>query len=258
MVQNRIVRFLVYFAIFLSVVQIAGRTEVQVWLASHGWNFNMELIGNYAPLFLSILLIDVTYQIGKRQNQIADEQSKIERHRMYKQIYSLVVQVEREMDQFISEAFTIFLCINQKESKPNISNLQNKITACLNQIKESEVDFHILKFSQSDKAYVKIEELVQSASSIVYIVSMLNDLYSNKIDELKYPQRDDIVAIDDPDIDIYTRNVIARMIELNEMSPMHLVDSIDKFLARRKELFDSENNILSLIREEAYADYHSR
>lgn len=86
---------------------------------------------------------------------------------------------------------------------------------------------------------------------------MFNDLYSNKIDELKYPQRDDIVAIDDPDIDIYTRNVIAKMIELNEMSPMHLVDSIDKFLARRKELFDSENNILSLIREESYADYNA-
>ena len=247
-----------YFGVFLFFVQMVGHNEVQTWIARYGLKFNLELIGTYAPLFLSILLIDVTYQIGKRQNKIAHEQSKIERHRMYKQIYSLVVQVERETDQFISEVFAIFLCINKKESKPNISNLQSKITACLNQIKESEVDFHILKFSQSDKVYVKIEELVQSASRIMYIVSMFNNLYAKKNDELKYPQRDDIVAIDDPDIDIYTRNVIAKMIELNEMSPMHLVDSIDKFLARRKELFDSENNILNLIKEEAYADYHSR
>ena len=255
--QERILRYIIYFSVFLFVIQIVGHTEVQAWIASHGWKFNMELIGTYAPLFLSILLIDVTYQIGKRQNQIAEQQSRIERHRMYKQIYSLVAQVERVTDQFISEVFAIFLCINQKESKPNISNLQSKITACLNQIKESEVDFHILKFSQSDKVYVQIEEFVQSASRIVYIVSMFNDLYANKIDELKYPQRDDIVAIDDPDIDIYTRNVIAKMIELNELSPMHLVDSIDKFLARRKELFDSENNILSLIKDESYVDYHA-
>ncbi len=257
MIRNTIYRYLLYFLIFISLVQILGHSQVQAWLASYGGKFNIELIGTYAPLFLSILLIDVTYQIGKRQNAIADHQNRIERHRMYKELYSLVVQVERETDQLISEVFQIFLCINQKESKQDISHQQSKITSCLNKIKESEVDFHILQFSQSDKLYVKIEELVQSAATIINIVSVLNDLYANKIAELKYPQREDIIEINDPNTDKFTRNIIAKMVELNEMSPMHLVDSIDKFLAKRNELFGSDNNILSLIKDESYVDYHA-
>ena len=70
------------------------------------------------------------------------------------------------------------------------------------------------------------------------ILSMFNDLYSDKITELKYPQRDDILEIDDPNIDIFTRNFIAKIIELNQMSPMHLVDAIDAFMNKRNELFD--------------------
>ena len=255
--RRRILRYLVYFGVFITFVQILGHRQVQAWFTDFGWKLNIELIGTYAPLFLSILLFDATNEIGKRQNKIADRQSRIERHRLYKDLYSLVVRVERESNKLISDLFNMFFYINETECTSRIRQKQSDLSDCLSRIKESEVDFHILRFNQSDNVYVKIEELLEIAEYMINIVTIINNSYSKEIINLKYPLREDVIKGDNIDIENMTRNLIEMMIEINEISSINLVDTFDQFLAKRKELFGSENNILNLIKEEANADYQA-
>ena len=108
--MNKILyRYFIYFVVFIFLVQLIENNQFQLWLASCGFRISLEPLGTYAPLFLSALLIDITYQIGKHQNRIAEQQNKMERHRMYKEIYSLVVLVDRETNHLVQNLYEIFI-----------------------------------------------------------------------------------------------------------------------------------------------------
>lgn len=76
--MNKILlRYLIYFGIFICFVQIMESAPLQGAFAKVGLKMNFESLGTYAPLFLSALLIDITYRIGKRQNEIAERQNEL-------------------------------------------------------------------------------------------------------------------------------------------------------------------------------------
>ena len=76
--MNKILlRYLIYFSIFICFVQIMESAPLQGAFAKVGLKMNFESLGTYAPLFLSVLLIDITYRIGKRQNEIAEQQKEV-------------------------------------------------------------------------------------------------------------------------------------------------------------------------------------
>ena len=82
-------RYLIYFAAFIGFVQIMESAPLQEVLAKIGLEVNFESLGTYAPLFLSALLIDITYRIGKRQNEIAKQQIEIQKQQIASQEYQL-------------------------------------------------------------------------------------------------------------------------------------------------------------------------
>ena len=65
------IRYLIYFGVFIGFIQLL-EYPANRWLC-----LDVEAIGAYAPLFLSALLIDITYRIGKRQNEIAEQQKDV-------------------------------------------------------------------------------------------------------------------------------------------------------------------------------------
>lgn len=70
-------RYLIYFGIFITLVQLFEYNGTQELFAKCGFRVDFSPLGTYAPLFLSALLIDITYRIGKRQNEIAQRQNEI-------------------------------------------------------------------------------------------------------------------------------------------------------------------------------------
>ena len=72
-----LLRYLIYFGIFITLVQLFEYKGTQELFAKCGFRVNFSPLGTYAPLFLSALLIDITYRIGKRQNEIAQRQNEI-------------------------------------------------------------------------------------------------------------------------------------------------------------------------------------
>lgn len=79
-VNKLLLRYLVYFGIFICFVQIIESAYLQELLAQIGLSINLEPLGTYAPLFLSVLLIDITYRQGELQNKIAEQQRKIQEY----------------------------------------------------------------------------------------------------------------------------------------------------------------------------------
>lgn len=70
-------RYLIYFGVFICLVAVLESAPLQGAFAKIGLKVNFGSLGTYAPLFLSALLIDITYRIGKRQNEIAERQNQI-------------------------------------------------------------------------------------------------------------------------------------------------------------------------------------
>lgn len=113
--MNKILlRYLIYFGIFICFVQIMESAPLQDAFAKVGLKTNFESLGTYAPLFLSALLIDITYRIGKRQNQIAKQQNeiaeqqrrlqeyqyKLDKYQHYEGLYKNLIELQRRLVEF--------------------------------------------------------------------------------------------------------------------------------------------------------------
>lgn len=100
-------RYLIYFGIFICFVQLSEYAANR-WIC-----LDVEAIGTYAPLFLSALLIDVTYRIGKRQNEIAELQITIQKQQIASQEYQLYHKLYKTVKTIknIPSSLLIDLCI---------------------------------------------------------------------------------------------------------------------------------------------------
>lgn len=106
--MNKILlRYLIYFGIFICFVQIMESAPLQGAFAKVGLKMNFESLGTYAPLFLSALLIDITYRIGKRQNEIAErqrllqeQQYKLDKYKHYEGLYKNLKELQRREEEF--------------------------------------------------------------------------------------------------------------------------------------------------------------
>ena len=92
-------RYLIYFGIFICFVQIMESAPLKM---------SFDSLGTYAPLFLSALLIDITYRIGKRQNEIAERQNEIAEqqrkdmeYKIDRDLYAIVCNADRVINSFL-------------------------------------------------------------------------------------------------------------------------------------------------------------
>lgn len=100
--MNKILwRYLIYFGIFICFVQIMESAPLQCAFAKVGLRMNFESLGTYAPLFLSALLIDITYRIGKRQNEIAEQQRKDMEYKIDRDLYAIVRNADSVINSFL-------------------------------------------------------------------------------------------------------------------------------------------------------------
>lgn len=105
-------RYLIYFGIFICFVQIMESAPLQGAFAKVGLKMNFEALGTYAPLFLSALLIDITYRIGKRQNEIAERQNEIavQQNELAKKQNEITEQQRRDMEYQINRDLYSVVC----------------------------------------------------------------------------------------------------------------------------------------------------
>lgn len=99
--NKTIQRYLIYFCVFICFVQIVECPQVHNLFSKIGIEIDFSPLGQYASLFLSAVLIDVTYRIGIRQTEIQNKQLEIQRHQidvaeyqLYRKLYRVLRDVK--------------------------------------------------------------------------------------------------------------------------------------------------------------------
>lgn len=88
--MNKLVlRYLIYFGVFVCFVQIVECPQAHNLFSKIGIEIDFSPLGTYAPLFLSMLLIDVTYRIGIKQTEIQNKQLELQKHQIDVEEYQL-------------------------------------------------------------------------------------------------------------------------------------------------------------------------
>lgn len=94
--MNKLVlRYLIYFGVFVCFVQIVECPQVHNLFSKIGIEIDFSPLGQYASLFLSAVLIDVTYRIGIRQTEIQKKQLELQRHQIDVEEYQLYRKLYR-------------------------------------------------------------------------------------------------------------------------------------------------------------------
>ena len=94
--MNKLVlRYLIYFGVFVCFVQIVECPQVHNLFSKIGIEIDFSHLGEYAPLFLSMLLIDVTYRIGIKQTEIQNKQLELQKHQIDVEEYQLYRKLYR-------------------------------------------------------------------------------------------------------------------------------------------------------------------
>ena len=90
-----LLRYIIYFGIFICFIQIVECQQIQNLFIKIGLSVDFSPLGEYAPLFLSMLLIDVTYRIGIKQTEIQNKQLELQKHQIDVEEYQLYRKLYR-------------------------------------------------------------------------------------------------------------------------------------------------------------------
>ena len=117
-----------YFCVFVTLIQIFERDSVKLFFEENlQMSFRFDSIGLYAPLFLSALLIDVTYRLGKRQNELVARQARESEYNSNKIIYVSISKVTDYVLFFVHDCRFALLRDSGQEDLNKKYNLYNEM-----------------------------------------------------------------------------------------------------------------------------------
>lgn len=176
--MNKILwRYLIYFGVFICFVQIMESAPLQDAFAKVGLKMDFESLGTYAPLFLSALLIDITYRIGKRQNEIAErqrvlqeQQHKLDKYKHYEGLYKNLKELQRKLTEFKifvnSSMSQLYFCLGRDGLEYAINEMRT-LKKC---IEDDEAAFS-LKLPNENFCFDDIIDVFNRCEWIVDMVS---------------------------------------------------------------------------------------
>ena len=245
-------RYLIYFGIFICFVQIMESAPLQGAFAKVGLRMNFESLGTYAPLFLSALLIDITYRIGKRQNEIAErqrllqeQQYKLDKYNTFKEMHRHLCDLRR-VAQIILNNVTHFIASQcEQEFKEYLLAQEEEVVKIRENIHNDEADYFLRYGKERGMANAEgfTHLLVHLITDIKYFER--KDLKGTKYIE-KYGIGQLITVINKP---------IEEQIELIKTlaNDKELGLFLDEFLVEFNMLFVNEDCVLKQIQRE-YAE----
>lgn len=157
-------RYLVYFGIFITLVQLFEYNGTQELFAKCGFRVDFSPLGTYAPLFLSVLLIDITYRIGKRQNEIAEQQTilqkeqnkvveqqtriqkeqyQLDKFNAYKELYRCLFGLKRFSQYILPKIYDYIMSGCSEEDLKGLEEFEGDIEKMRIEFERCEADFDL-------------------------------------------------------------------------------------------------------------------
>lgn len=235
-------RYFIYFVIFITMVQVFEYIGTQELCARWGFEINFAPLGVYAPLFLSVLLIDITYRIGKRQNEIAEQQAElqkrqyqIEKFNHYRNLHRSLYQLQFICVSFLPQIYDYIVSKSNNNSQINdLKELRQSIIVIRTDIQNGISDAKLRQEKQID-----IEPVFNFVIMLEFILILVEKVIPTVNPSIPQIEAFNIVV----NKSMYEQAEIIN----NAVKDIHLQDSIIKFVERYKSIFEGENNILAQL-----------
>ncbi len=247
-------RYLIYFGVFITMVQLFEYSGTQELFAKCGFKVDFSPLGTYAPLFLSVLLIDITYRIGKRQNEIAQrqneiteqqialqkEQNKIAEFEIYREIHRDIYKLQQQARLVLPTIHGYLASNTAKDQEKRVVELEKCFEDLTNKIAIDESDFTLRKGTN---------ELIVNAYRFACFAELLVGgmlAYTKR----NRPEYSDYNALNMERIQYQTDEDWVNGIMPYIKTKKILIARIDRFVKQKQKLFGAdEDNLLIKIRE---------
>lgn len=231
-------RYFIYFVIFITMVQVFEYNGTQELFESWDLEINFAPLGVYAPLFLSVLLIDITYRIGKRQNEIAEQQYKIEKFNNYRDLHRDIYRCKCFLEAVLPKVYEYYIAVDRDIQKNSVDDYFAKLTELLFSIQNGVSDVMLRGGKQLNVE--KVRDLLSGAGAILmyaeaHSVSRINtrDFFATLYMGAEFRE---------------TRTMEEQMQFINELvKDSNLKQVMELFVKQYKEVFEGENNILAQL-----------
>lgn len=240
-------RYLLYFGVFIVIVQMLEYSGTQELFAKYCFKFNSEALGTYAPLFLSVLLIDVTYRIGKRQNEIAKQQVSIqqqqyllEKFNNYKDLHRNIYHLEQVSQIIYMHIYSYHTSTFGAFDKNQIDNLIKELDVIERNIDNDQADY-LLRYGEN-------AVMLDTAEYIAHIQVLLANTLSQPLPPSANENRYYIKRQVEMGRKRSDEEWIAMIINAMVNKDSFYEGNLRYFSKRKNELF-GENNITKMIRD---------
>ena len=231
-------RYFIYFVIFITMVQVFEYIGTQELCTRWGFEINFAPLGVYAPLFLSVLLIDITYRIGKRQNEIAEQQYKIAKFDNYRDLHRDIYRCKCFLEAVLPKVYEYYIAVDRDIQKNSVDDYFAKLTELLFSIQNGVSDIMLRGGKQLNVE--KVRDLLSGAGAILmyaeaHPVSRINtrDFFATLYMGAEFRE---------------TCTIEEQMQFINKLvKDSNLKQVMELFVKQYKEVFEGDNNILAQI-----------
>ena len=236
----------IYVILFLVIVYF------NIHIEESGISIDIAPLGTYATLFLSVLLIDVTYGIGKRQNDIAKRQNEIaeqqteiqkrqyqiEKFNNYKDLHRDIYKCKCMFEAILPKIYEYFVAVEREMQDNSIEDHLEQITKLLSDV-QSRVSDAMLRGDKQLNVQAVLNLLGGVGSLLIY-ASQIAPRGMNTFDWrttlVKGAEFKETLTIEEQAACI---NGLAK--------DPNLKAGVDLFVKNYKAIFVGENNILAQL-----------
>ncbi len=238
-------RYFIYFVIFITMVQVFEYNGTQELCTRWGLKINFAPLGVYAPLFLSVLLIDITYRIGKRQNEIAEQQAelqkqqyKIDKFNLYKDLHRNLYKSKCMLESILPKIYEYFVAADRDVQKNSIDDYFGQLTELLFSIQNGVSDVMLRGDKQLD-----VQAVLDLAGNVGHILIAATQKAPVGMNSW------DWVTTLIKGADFREKLSMDEQVEclLSLSKDPNLKAGMELFVKQYKEVFEGENNILAQL-----------
>lgn len=237
-----LLRYMLYFGVFVLLVRLPQMLNL-TWL-----KIDIEMMTSCAPLFLSVLLIDITYRIGKRQNQIAEQQAELQKRQceieefdIYKEMHRDIYKLQRYSNLVLPMIFGYFASDTANDQAQRVEELEKVFDELSNKIAIDEADFVLRRGENKD-----VKDAYDYACFVAFLLGIVPAYVKNN-----RPEQSDLDKLNQLRFQIGNNSDQEWLKALAPYLPNNaqLKATIDKFIEEKHLLFEVEDNLLERIRK---------
>jgi hypothetical protein len=236
---HQIIIYILYFLLFAILAFF------HIHFEDNAISIDLSPLDTYATLFLSVLLIDITYRIGKRQNdiakrqnEIAEQQYKIAKFDNYRDLHRDIYKSKCILDSILPKIYEYFVAADRDVQKNSIDDYFGQLTELLFSIQNGVSDVMLRGDKQLDVQAVL--DLVGNVGHILIAATQKAPVGMNSWDWvttlIKGADFREKLSMDEQ---------VECLFSLSK--DPNLKAGMELFVKQYKEVFEGENNILAQL-----------